>query len=313
MGDQAWDRQRQRYAEKMRELGTPLLVTPQEFEQAARLLKRARQYGMSDRMIGEQTGVHDSLPSKVRRGRITTIHRDTFERIMRMRPERPVTFVSGGRGKVGTGPQVSPTGTIRRVQALRADGFPGWLLGERLGVSYEAVAQLARSGRKSVMATTRADVARMYAELEGKRPEDFGVGAPQAAKCATWARRAGYVPRSCWDSDTIHDPSAQPEWTGRCGTPFGILIHERDEIPVCPRCAQAKAPLKFSGERLRAARHRAGLTQRNLERMLGVGQGHVHHWESGRYGPRKHRLYPLMAALDITFEDIYETEQEDGR
>lgn len=309
----AWDLERSRYADKMRALGTPLKVTRDEFDAAAKLLARAHSYGMSDRMIAEQVGVHESLPSKVRNARVRTMHRKSFERVMSLRPQRPSSTVSLSRGKVGAGAYTDPTGTVRRMQALRADGFPGHLLGGRIGVSYEAVAQLAHSSRGSVLETTRISVASLYRELDGRWPGDFGVRSNVAAKCATFARRAGYAPRSCWDPDTIDDPEAFPEWTGRCGTPFGHLVHERDGIPLCARCEDARVPLKFSGDRLRAARVRAGFTQRNLEKVLDVGQGHVHHWESGRYGPRKEKLHRVLSALDITFEDVYEEERRDGR
>lgn len=307
------DLERGRYADKMRTLGTPLMVTPEEFRAAARLLEKARGYGMSDRMIGAQVGVPDSVPSKVRRGIIETMHRDTYGKLMKLRPERPASRVTPGRGKVGGGAYTDPTGTQRRVQALRADGFPGRVVGDLLGVSYEAVSQLVRHSRPKVLKSTSQDVADVYAGLEGKHPGDFGVLDYAAGKCRTYAARAGYAPRSCWDPDTIDDPGAFPDWTGRCGTPFGRLIHQREGIPVCGRCEEARQPLVFSGARMRAARMRAGLTQRTLERLVGVNQGHVHHWESGRYGPSKERLYRVLLHLDISFEDIYELEDGNGR
>lgn len=305
-GKPVWSQERGRYADKMRKLGTPLLVTQAEFEAAARLLEKACRYGMSDRMIGEQAGVPHSLPSKVRRGKIKTMRRDSFEKVMSLRPERPKVTWSEKRGKVGAGPYVDSTGTIRRMQALRADGFPGWLLGDRLGVSYEAVAQLATRQREVVLESTRLAVAKLYEELDGKTPGDFGVGSPQAGKCATYARRAGYAPRSCWDPDTIDDPEAEPEWTGYCGTPMGRWIHQREGIPKCPRCKNQPHKIPFSGEKFRRMREARGWSQRQMEEMAGLTKGHVHHWESGRYAPRPDVLHRVLENLDATYEDVCE-------
>jgi DNA-binding XRE family transcriptional regulator len=301
-----WNRERGRYADKMRKRGTPLMVTQAEFQAVTRLLEKARRYGMSDNMIADQVGVNYTLPSKVRRGAIKTMHRDTYNRVMQLRPQKPTTRVDKVRGKVGSGAYVDSTGTVRRMQALRADGFPGPLLGEFLGVSYEAVAQMARTTRKTVLVSTKLSMAKLYEELEGKTPGDFGVPSNVQGKCSTWARRAGYIPRSCWDRDTIDNPAARPEWTGRCGTVFGLMIHERDGIPACPACLSATGKLAFSGEKLKELRELHKLPQRDLETRAGLAKGQIHHYELGRYAPKRDRLARILSVLDATFEDVYE-------
>jgi len=307
----AWNLDRARYADKMRHLGRPLMVTEQEFAAAARVLAKARRYGMSDQMIADQVGVHYTLGSKVRRGVISTMHRDTFQAVMKLRPVRPGTVLTGTRGKVHSGAYGSPAGTVRRIQALRADGFPGRLLGDQLGVSYEAVGQLARRPRRTVMESTRVDVAELYAELEGKLPGDFGVTGPAAGKCSTMARRAGYAPRSCWDDDTIDDPEAFPDWTGRCGTPFGMVVHRREDIPVCGPCGEAFTGELYPGFQphlLRRLREKAGLSRTALGAMVwGVNESTIQYWEDGRSAPtRQFKLDRVLEALDATYEDVCE-------
>lgn len=304
-----WNQERGRYADKMRKRGTPLLVTPEEFRAAADLLAKARRYGMSDSMIGRQTGVNYTLPSKVRRGAIRTMHRDTFNKLMSLRPARPPVQHSEKRGKVPSGAKVDSTGTVRRMQALRADGFPGHVLGDQLGVSYEAVAQLARTDRALVLRSTRDDVARLYAELDGKTPADFGVPSNIIGKCSTWARRAGYAPRSCWDSDTIDDPAARPEWTGRCGTVFGWHIHQTDGIPPCQPCidAQHSGSVVFSGELFRGFREGKGLSRERLAQKIGVNASTIQYWETGRSLPtRQNKLDLALRVLDVTLEEVCE-------
>jgi len=307
----AWNLDRARYADKMRHLGRPLMVTQEEFAVAVRVLAKARRCGMSDHMIADQVGVHYTLASKVRRGVVKTMHRDSFEGVMRLRPERPGTYRSDTRGKVHSGAYGSPVGTVRRIQALRADGFPGNFLGDQLGVSYEAVAQLARRPRESVLETTRADVAKLYEELAGKRPEDFGISGHSISKCSTMARRAGYAPRSCWDDDTIDDPDAFPDWTGRCGTPFGMVVHRREDIPVCGPCGEAFTGELYPGFQphlLRRLREKAGLSRTALGAMVwGVNESTIQYWEDGRSAPtRQFKLDRVLEALDATYEDVCE-------
>lgn len=297
------------YADKMRKLGTPLLVTQAEFQAAARLLEKARRYGMSDAMIARQVGIPLSLPSKVRKGSIKTMRRESFSRIMSLKPEHPKTFRSEKRGKVGAGPKVDSTGIIRRVRALRADGFPGWLLGKRLGISQEALAQHARGHRKAILLTTRVDIAELYADLDGKTPADFGVPSNVVGKCSTYARRAGYAPRSCWDSDTIDDPAAIPEWTGRCGTVYGWHIHQSEDIPACQPCIDARdsGSAVFSGPKLQELRERAGFSRVRLGRQIGVNPTTLQYWETGRSLPtRKGKLDLALRVLDATFEEVCE-------
>lgn len=307
----SWDRARERYADKMRKMGTPLLVTEEEFAAAALLMEKARRYGMSDSMIVQQTGVPMSLPSKVRRGAIRTMHRDTLEKLMKLHPERPTVTFLPTRGRVGGGAYASSVGTLRRVQGLRADGFPGRLLGDRLGVSYEAIAQLAKAERPRVLETTRLSIAQLYAELDGRKPEEFGVLKQAAGKCSTYARRSGYAPRSCWDWDTIDDPEAIPEWTGRCGTPIGYRIHKREDIPVCPAC-ESKATDEmypgFNGQLLRDLRERGGYSRQRLATAVGgLNASTIQYWETGRSKPvRQNKLDDVLSVLDATLEDVCE-------
>ncbi len=267
---------------------------------------------MSDAMIADQTGVHYTLPFKVRHGVISRMHRDTYEKVMSLKPQRPKVVANEKRGLIGEGAYVDPTGTARRLQALRADGFPGWLLGDRLGVSYEAVRQLAR-GRTRVLASTRLRVVELYEELAGKTPEDFGVIQHSIDQCTTIARRQGYAPRACWDSDTIDDPKAVPDWTGRCGTRFGVAVHQREGIPVCEPCLKAYAGVLFpgfNGALLREVREKRGLSRTELASLAGdITASTIQYWEGGRSTPeRQGKLDRVLSVLDATYEDVCEEE-----
>lgn len=58
------------------------------------------------------------------------------------------------------------------------------------------------------------------------------------------------------------------------------------------------------GAKIKAARKTAGLTQKQLCDLLGVHQTAVSQWEIGATQPSIELLYKLLAALDLTFEEL---------
>jgi transcriptional regulator with XRE-family HTH domain len=80
------------------------------------------------------------------------------------------------------------------------------------------------------------------------------------------------------------DPSTVRAWEQRGHRPRPRLQARLVEVLGLPT-AGTDAEATF-GERLRAARPRAGLTQRELADQVGVGQQMVSDWESGRKKPR---------------------------
>lgn len=302
-------RARDRRADKRRKQGMPGQVTAAEFEAARRLLLKAREHGMDDVKIARQVGVPgDNTIWKIRTGAISTCLRTTYDRVMTLKPEETVSRPHPVKGKVPDGPPVDAVGTQRRIRALRADGFPNGLLADRLGVTPEAVSELARRPRAYVYHTTYAEVRELYDKLSDVSPADLGVSHAAQLRAKASAVKNGWVSRSCWDTGTIDDPDALPDWTGLCGTPVGRLAHKRDGTTPCDRCKSAPRA-RFSGARLRAVRERGGWTQNDLSEAAGLSRGHVHHWESGRYAPRLDALCRLLEILDVTFEEVYESEE----
>lgn len=146
------------------------------------------------------------------------------------------------------GARMSPLGTQRRLQAMQADGYPYWLIAELLGRKDKHAPDRLREltlgyGRrwKFIHYTTYRKVADVYTQTLAKWPADFGVSSRGAGVVKGKAKLRGWVPRGCWDADTIDEPEAFPEWTGECGTPAGFRIHYREHIlPVCDPCRTAK-------------------------------------------------------------------------
>lgn len=61
---------------------------------------------------------------------------------------------------------------------------------------------------------------------------------------------------------------------------------------------------------IRKKRLDAGLTQKQLAKLVGVDQSAVTQWEKG-IGPKRVRLNELAAALDCTVEELLEPDEEE--
>ena len=155
----------------------------------------------------------------------------------------------------------------------------------------------------------RTAVADLYEKLEGHWPEELGVEPRAARFVSAFARKKEFAPRMCWDPDTVGDPEALPDWTGYCGTGFGMIVHKRDGIPPCDRCVAAydyPDPYPgFNGEKFRALRERRGWARNPLGRKVGIDPSTIQYWEEGRSRPqREGRLDRVLSVLDATYEDV---------
>ena len=145
--------------------------------------------------------VHDTLTAYTSRG-----CRCPEARRLRARDEKLRRL----RRSEGYSRRVPSVGTIRRIRALWAIGWPSAVIAERLGWTIEArVTNLARRGtdRQYVYATTARMVRALYDELSmtpGPSPQT-----------RLRAIRAGYAPPLAWNDDEIDDPDAQPYTEGR--------------------------------------------------------------------------------------------------
>ncbi|MGW1135642.1 hypothetical protein [Streptomyces griseoluteus] len=134
---------------------------------------------------------------------------------------------------------VDPTGTHRRLQALMAIGWPQLRLGPHIG--RHPVYVNALLNQPNIYGTTAMAVATAYDRLWNQDPRQHGVKTGTWKKVVGVARTHGWAPPGAWDDDTIDDPTAQPEWTGECGTDRGYWMHRRQNLPMCARCETAHA------------------------------------------------------------------------
>ncbi|HKZ21195.1 MAG TPA: helix-turn-helix transcriptional regulator [Acidimicrobiia bacterium] len=209
-------------------------------------------------------------------------------------------------------------GIRRRLQALQVAGFNLALIAGMTGIDYREVHRvMAGKGSRGYVHPDRARAyIAVYEKLENARPEDFGVSVSTQGQCRTRGRKNGYAPPHCWDPDTIDDPEAVPEWTGACGTPEGLRIHYRDKIPTCAPCLATREQARreagscksgFSGSKLRRAREARGMSIAQLGEHLGVHEGTVYYWETGRSAPRaQERVSQLCAILGVPESELTE-------
>lgn len=152
-------------------------------------------------------------------------------------------------------------GTTRRVQALASIGWRCSDLASRLGVTHEAVAQLAR-GRTLVREGTAARVARLYAELCDTPGPSTDVARRSAAK--------GWLPPKWWDADTIDDPTYEP--------PTQQDVHWSDLDPVAVERACDGDQVRLTrAERTQAVRtlRQQGLSLNQIAQRLHIDQRQV--------------------------------------
>jgi hypothetical protein len=211
-------------------------------EQAELAMNKVRQYraqGMSLSDMSRQTGIGVSKFAEICKGKkwchgqwypVHSMHRATWERIMAMQFVAP-----SGCGRV------DPTGTRRRMQALAMAGYPLPFLEPLLNRKIAELGRIAcgEQGKTYVHARLAEDVYRVYRRLINAKPDDFGISPASQRRVITFAKKRGYAPDHCWDSDTIDDPAAIPEWTGACGTYQGYWLHRNHGIPLCDPCRKA--------------------------------------------------------------------------
>lgn len=295
------DRARRR-REYLLATGRPSLVSGDEVERLQSRIRSMKARGMTYAQMERQTGVSFKAIWGVANRPDSRARRSTLTALAGLHFEEP-DFTA----------PVQVTGSFRRLNALSLAGYQLRFLAERLPFAGTKCLQDIMLGvnTKKIQYGRAKAIADLYEELMTKSPADYGISSRSVLVSATYARRRGAVPASCWDPDTIDDPDAIPQWTGMCGTPYGARIHRREGIPVCGPCSEADGGQKvagFSGERFRELRLKKGLSLNAMVEACGFKYPHVIiSWEAGRTIPTRGELIDrALSVLDATFEDVTE-------
>lgn len=219
---EAWLKRRREAAARRRE-GSPLLVpTGPVWVKLAYLM--SPEVGLRQRDIGRLLNISEHSAGEALRR--TKIQRDKAEKILALEP--PWTNI----------------GLMRRLQALSADGIPGWVIQQaQPGLRRTTMANIrqgfflvptSKEGQHHIPGRTGVQIVRAYDALAGKDPLTLGVNPRAVGLLRTRSRtQEAYVPSIFWDWDTIDDPKGFPDYTGGyCGTTNGSKKHSLMGVDV---------------------------------------------------------------------------------
>ena len=285
----------------LRAAGRPLLVTGADYEKTISVVRAYHARGMTYAQMERQTGVSRRTISRAAEPGHQGIKARTRAKLARLVFEEPDGHA-----------WVDASGSRRRLAGLWADGFPLPWLSDQLDFGNRSYLQAFLRGTKGTAGIryhNAREISLLFLKLQGTSPAAVGIGSREARFSQAFAAKKGFAPSACWDPDTVDDPEAEPEWTGRCGTWLGWHIHQRDGILMCPRCkpfANSQAYPGFDGALLRELRERKGLSRVALaSRVEGVNATTIQYWEVGRNRPaRQNKLDRVLSALDATLEDV---------
>ncbi|MEJ8654633.1 hypothetical protein WKI65_43035 [Streptomyces sp. MS1.AVA.3] len=109
---------------------------------------------------------------------------------------------------LGSSTVVAAIGTLRRLQALVARGWPQAQLATRLGWTDANFSALLRGDR--VIVRTALAVRALYDQIWDQAPRQHGVTNQAYSRALNVARCNGWSPPTAWDDETIDLPSAKP-------------------------------------------------------------------------------------------------------
>lgn len=160
---------------------------------------------------------------------------------------------------------VPAAGTVRRLRALAALGYPMQELAEQLPIGYDqAIRIAARAPRTVTNAVARATVT-LYDRMSLTVPPTTWVH--QRAQRTALAR--GWVPPLAWDDATIDDPNAHPN-TGEADTGQDVDEQDVDEVLV-RRALTGHAPLTTLNDAEQIALWQSWERQRRERLLDGPG------------------------------------------
>lgn len=205
--------------------------------------------GMSLRAVAASAGVSATTACAIKVGNRKTCLPQTRDAILMVRPG-----VTREATRGTTEPFVPKLGSVRRIQALLALGWPHTEIGVRSGIRTQNIGS--QTGHWVTLSTHQA-IEQVYAELSARQ-------GPSAATRGR-AQRLGYLSPAAWD-DIDHDAEPDIEVTDDSADA------ELDEIAIERRMAGDKTIKLTPDERVELARRgeAAGLSVNSLEQTTGL-------------------------------------------
>ena len=149
---------------------------------------------------------------------------------------------------MGPATPIGSTGTVRRLQALVAAGWPQHHLAVALGQKDGNFTAFLT--RPQVLVRNAQAVRALYDRLWKEDPRHHGVGAQAYSRARNQAASRGWAPFGAWDDDTIDDPATTPD--------YGVEVPQY--LALAENCAELETQ---------------GFTRQNAAQRLGVTRGHL--------------------------------------
>jgi hypothetical protein len=243
---QAWLRHR-RLRDKKKAMGIPPQLPIGDLIYAR--LRTARDRGMTHQEIGAAIGVSSSCAwAYVEHGPNYIVLAKTWRKLAAFRPGQILT----------------PTGMIRRIQALHHQGWSCASLAREIGCHEESLQEALRHREYSTKRLQVA-VAEAYDRLWDKPCQEH----PRITNRARGrARRANWPPAMAWDDDAIDDPRARPAGLiGSYSQAAGI-----DESAIERRILGDRTAKLHKGETAEVVRRMLadGWSQNGIRRHTGI-------------------------------------------
>jgi hypothetical protein len=253
-----------------------------------------RQKGIVLKTISERTGVTAWQIQNIETGRTGQIRTTTHAQIMSARFTREDVS------------KFSAVGTRRRLCALAAVGFSTASIAQISGIDRQILNRIQVGKEGQEFTTRRLGLATREAYEKYGNVDPLEIGQTQQAKSYVTGRafRNGWAPPHCWDEDTIDDPSAYPEWTGKCGQLAGALIHLRENQPICQRCMRSVENKKNVMDVYKLYEvYQLGLTSAESAQLLGISKDLYNQY--GQYLRPEERRVHTLSSLDKTARTAY--------
>ncbi|GHH58004.1 hypothetical protein [Streptomyces candidus] len=208
---------------------------------------RLRAAGMTDVEIREAAKLGPSHIYQILRTKAPLLH-TTAARILAVPAPAPTDEPTRN------GASVPSLGTMRRLQALTAEGWPASELDRRTGAGRGYTAYLLRGkGGDTMRLSTAAKVTAVCSQLDGITPEDHGINRQAARQARSRAKANGWPGLGYWDPDDFDNPDFVPATA---------------EPPRYLVLAENGLELERHGHTREQAAERLGVTKDNLQQSI---------------------------------------------
>lgn len=206
------------------------------------LLGAGMPFGQIEALTGvNRTGLRYLIGDIAGRQRASRVRVTTAAAILAVHPTAHDSRASG---------LCDPTGTVRRLQALMAIGWPIRRLAQVSRISNLPAIRIEAGAGRPVRASTRAAVRTLYDELWDVDPRTRGVDQRRWTLTRKRAALQGWPPPAAWDDDSIDDPSALPQSVdlpapGRVARRLALIedVRELHELGESPELIAARVGL----------------------------------------------------------------------